>query len=312
MDEEWLQKAKTTGKVAYEKYLAVASKVEVEYESYFVKRDGGGTSGAFSPHTERMRSVSFDAGSLLEQDRKWEESGQRQFRIRSQNKNYQFILSKDKEEAGYALTSYKPGRSKDFMQDGSAVHFAAFQEFGNAFRVIEGQENHTLKGIRWDGAKGLLKITWVVVTKNWGDTRNDLWIDPQKDWRVVEYITDTPASGNHQTVTYGESVGGMTFPNGYHAEITYKGTGPNFPPNFDIDARLKTIKLTDKTDSDFLLSSFGFPEPAEFPQKKPIPRYLWFLLAAGVFTILAVLFRWLARRARKPASGTTHQPPVPA
>ncbi len=49
-------------------------------------------------------------------------------------------------------------------------------------------------------------------------------------------------------------------------------------------------------EEEFTLSAFGFPEPVGIEWKKPTSRYVWFLLASAVFVILAVGFRYLARR----------------
>jgi hypothetical protein len=47
------------------------------------------------------------------------------------------------------------------------------------------------------------------------------------------------------------------------------------------------------------LSAFGLPEPVGVVWAKRTPRYVWFLAAAGAFTVLAVGFRYLARRRAK-------------
>lgn len=51
-------------------------------------------------------------------------------------------------------------------------------------------------------------------------------------------------------------------------------------------------------DDDFRLTAFGLPEPIGVEWKKPTPRYVWLLVGAGVFAILAVGFRYFARRSR--------------
>jgi hypothetical protein len=55
-------------------------------------------------------------------------------------------------------------------------------------------------------------------------------------------------------------------------------------------------------DSEFTLSAFGLPEPGSEPVKKSIPLYVWILVAAGVCAVLAVGFRYLARRRRLSAT----------
>ena len=54
--------------------------------------------------------------------------------------------------------------------------------------------------------------------------------------------------------------------------------------------------------SEFTLSAFGLPEPVGVTWEKPTPRYLWFLLAAGIFATLAIGFRYLARRRSAPTA----------
>ena len=52
----------------------------------------------------------------------------------------------------------------------------------------------------------------------------------------------------------------------------------------------------DVPDDEFWLSNYGLPEPVGVIREKGTPRYLWFLLAVGIFVALAVGFRFLARR----------------
>ncbi len=51
-------------------------------------------------------------------------------------------------------------------------------------------------------------------------------------------------------------------------------------------------------DDRFWLSHYGLPEPAGVVREKPVAWYVWPLAVAGVLVVLAVLFRWLARRRR--------------
>jgi hypothetical protein len=52
-------------------------------------------------------------------------------------------------------------------------------------------------------------------------------------------------------------------------------------------------------ESEFRLSAFGLPEPVETtPQKKTVPIYIWFLVAAASSAVFAAVFRYLARRKR--------------
>jgi hypothetical protein len=49
-------------------------------------------------------------------------------------------------------------------------------------------------------------------------------------------------------------------------------------------------------EKEFTLSAFGLPEPAGITWEKPTPRFVWVLLAAAICAVLAVAFRYLARR----------------
>ncbi|MBA4065816.1 MAG: hypothetical protein C0501_19275 [Isosphaera sp.] len=53
-------------------------------------------------------------------------------------------------------------------------------------------------------------------------------------------------------------------------------------------------------DEEFTLSHYGLPEPVGVEPKKGIPNYVWFLIGAAVFAVLAFLLRHVARR-RVPA-----------
>lgn len=60
------------------------------------------------------------------------------------------------------------------------------------------------------------------------------------------------------------------------------------------------VPLPAVDEAEFRLSAFGLPEPAGVVWEKRTPRYLWFLAAAGAFAVLAVGFRYLARRRAAP------------
>lgn len=59
----------------------------------------------------------------------------------------------------------------------------------------------------------------------------------------------------------------------------------------------------DIPDDEFWLSHYGLPEPIGVIREKGTPRYVWFLVAAALFVLLAIILRWLAKRARLARSG---------
>ncbi len=57
-------------------------------------------------------------------------------------------------------------------------------------------------------------------------------------------------------------------------------------------------------ESDFTLSAFGLPEPEGIKWDKPTPLYIWILLAAAGFGILALSLRFLTHRKPPATKGT--------
>jgi len=54
----------------------------------------------------------------------------------------------------------------------------------------------------------------------------------------------------------------------------------------------------------FRLSYYGLPEPEGLvPLPKPLPRYIWFLIATGGLIVIAAISRWLLRRRRLVTEG---------
>jgi hypothetical protein len=55
---------------------------------------------------------------------------------------------------------------------------------------------------------------------------------------------------------------------------------------------------------EFTLSAFGLPEPPGVEWDKRTPRYVWFLIAAAVFAIVAGGLRYYAKRRRSVGAST--------
>src|SRR5579884_130190 len=84
--------------------------------------------------------------------------------------------------------------------------------------------------------------------------------------------------------------------NGF-SDRRHKKIGGTETINYEIEVN------EDVPNDEFTLSAFGLPEPAGMePVKKPIPLYVWNLIAAGVCGVVALVFRHLARRRRLAAA----------
>ena len=69
--------------------------------------------------------------------------------------------------------------------------------------------------------------------------------------------------------------------------------------------QLTTYKIwvdRDVPEREFSLTAYGLPEPPGISFVRPTPMYVWLLVGAGGFSILALVFRWLTHR--KPAPST--------
>ena len=99
-------------------------------------------------------------------------------------------------------------------------------------------------------------------------------------------------------------VGGIPVPT--HSTHRQTSTAVSGSPNWSMETSTETDFDIDPTadlpESEFTLSAYGLPEPVGVEWKKPTPRYVWFLAAAGLFVALAVGFRMLARRRAATAS----------
>ena len=306
VDPNWHAKAKAGIKTTLEKYAKVSQRLEETSEFRYDKAPGPTGTFPFHPHTRRDRIVRL--GTDILQERSKTEDGEpkkQQFSLTCENGDYHFELGKTRQDSDYAFLGSALGKAKYPLADQeSGVHSSAFSYLRQALGAIEGDGKYILQALRFDDAKGLLRIDY---SQPLDDKRidNQLYVDPSLAWRVVEHRVETPSLVGTQHWTYGTTVGGLEFPTGMKDLITYKVA--KAPPNMEITGRVLSIQLTDKTPADFRLTAFGFPEPAGVaPLPKPTPRYVWILAAAGACAALAVGFAYLRRRsqARRPAANS--------
>jgi len=69
--------------------------------------------------------------------------------------------------------------------------------------------------------------------------------------------------------------------------------------------QLTTYKIwvdRDVPEREFSLTAYGLPEPPGISFVRPTPMYVWLLVGAGGFAILALVFRWLTHRNPAPAT----------
>lgn len=301
IDPVWRAKAQTEGQAAYEKYLALVPRLEEVSECCAVRLDGGtGAGGGFSPHTRRERAVRLGDCMLVDRVRIYDaEPSKPKIRLECENPDYHFTLGKQREDAPWALTDYGRGAGKNpLINQGFGQPSSVFSDLRDAISATAKDSKYTLRALRFDAAKGLLRIDFAFPRQT--PAEKQVTLDPSHDWRVVESRFETPNLIGTDQVIYGISVGGVTFPTEVKGTSKYKVA--KAPPDFITTNRLISIKLTDKTPDDFRLPAFGFPEPEDVPTPpKPTRWYIWIIAVAGVCAVLAFGFGYLHRRFRRSA-----------
>jgi len=140
-----------------------------------------------------------------------------------------------------------------------------------------------------------------------------LLLQPTRNWLPVKttaFTRNRVGTGTH-TVQFEYLPGQYPLPR--HAdsgEVYQLFTDPNpwkssstGDYNFRVPERLPDTQ-------EFTLTAFGLPEPVGVVWVKPTPRYVWFLAAAVVFALVAITFRWLARRRETPSISPTLSGPA--
>jgi hypothetical protein len=299
IDPAWADKAGTEIKRTLEKYKEIAAHLEEVSEVRYDKAAGPAGQIPFNPHTRRDCVIRLGDDMIVDQVHLFDkEPDKPQIRLQCDNGDYDFTLGKAKEDSAYVLVTHGSGKRKlPLASQGGfgMMHGSISYQLMHALAAIEKDAKYTLRALRFDDAKSLLLIEY---TSGKGTT-NRVYIDPARDWRVVETWVETPSLVGTDQYSYGEVVGGMTFPTEIKDQTTYKIAAA--PPNLAITMRLVSIKLTDKTAADFRLSAFGLPEPMGMP---PVSRggsywYIWFALAGFVCVGLGAW--WRARIRRRPS-----------
>lgn len=139
-----------------------------------------------------------------------------------------------------------------------------------------------------------------------------LWLDPSRCWCIRRFTSSTETTLRDKRIAGAEldvECETTDHPSGFpilkrmkrHAKIFYRQNKGTIETTTETDYDLEVNGSV--PDSEFTLSAFGLPEPPGMePVKKPIPWYLWFLLAAGICGAISLAFRHLARRNRVAAA----------
>jgi len=126
-----------------------------------------------------------------------------------------------------------------------------------------------------------------------------LLLDPARGWLPVSYTTRVKNKVGIGTCTtefkYREGISSP--PNRLMYRQEYQLSSQTAPWS-QIGTSERELRVPSRLPDtrEFTLTAYGLPEPVGVTWDKPIPRYIWFLAGAAIFGILAVGFRYLARR----------------
>lgn len=302
IDPAWRERALSEGRATYEQYVKLSKRLEAVSEVSTAAQPGSSGARPFQASTRRVRTVRAGDCMIREETRTAEgPKAPPETRLECDNADYHFTLAKG--NAGYSLADYNLGARKIPLtrQSAGLPHETAFADLGNALEAIAGGGKYELKALALDKSKGLLHITY---THQIGDSpaTTDLWVDPERNWRVAESRGETKSGVFTDVYSYGHSVGGLDFPTGFKSHSHYK-VNPA-PPDLEITGKLISVAVADKEPKDFRLSAFGLPEPVDAPPPRH-SRTGWFVSTAGVLGLLTIAFGYLARRRAKSASTST-------
>jgi hypothetical protein len=259
----------------------------------------------FSPHTTRDRTVRLGDNVIVERMRVDDNQPDKpQVSLKCDNGDYHFDLEKAKQDAPWSLTRFASGKRKSpLTQQGFAMTSGEFWQLRSALAAMEKAGKHTLEAMRFDDARGLLRIDYFLTAGNTPAT-HQLYVDPRRGWRLMEHRVETPNLEGTTHYTYGVTVGGVEFPTEVNHLTIYKIEAA--PPNMKSISRLIHLKIADKTEDDFRLSAFGFPEALDAPARPRCTRwYMWLMAAAGLCAAASAGFAWLRRRQAHPVQGAT-------
>jgi hypothetical protein len=306
VDPAWLTRLTTEGRAAYGKYAAVSNTLEEVAETRATADgpiDKNSIIGTFANHTRSEKLCRLGPHILChEMTRVYDDKpGGPPTRLRCLNASYEFTLAKEKPDSPYVLIGTRPAEQSELSTYGFGVKEGPIHLFNDALRAAGGEENYSLEQVRWDSRKNALYIRFSRPARYPPPAaskivRDELWVEPDHSWRVVERKVDTPHLIATESYRYGTEIDGCWFMSESSHVAHYKAKG--LPPIRDT-CRVLSLRKTEKTPADFTLSAFGFPEPEGVVPAGPPPRRLWpwLLVAAPVaFAALALWFRRLARR----------------
>lgn len=225
------------------------------------------------------------------------------------NSRYGFKLERRSDSAPWLLTDLVPG-AKNYRENSFAQHYSPVTTL---IRVTGEPLGHLIDrpGFKITSARninaGLVELVFDMGHKPDNDSNpiqnGKLVLDPKRFWTVKSYEVRIKSTAQRGQMTFnalevGEIDGHLPVPKKTVSQTRVEfSDGSKNEQTFQLGFDL-SIPRTFADESEFTLSAFGLPEPYGVTWTKRTPVYVWLLASAGVVALLAVGFRYLARRNR--------------
>ncbi|MBA2225989.1 MAG: hypothetical protein N3E46_00755 [Gemmataceae bacterium] len=295
VEAQWLERLQSEGRAAMRNYEETVRRIEEVSELTYRQVAGERNVIPIQEKTVKRRLVRVEGNVLLEQSVVFEGSKEGPLlRLECVNERYSFTLGRASEESAYMLTDYREGAYEWLMPPTAGLHYEAYEAIQGLLKAVDG--GGKLLALEWDDERQLVRAKYQKVGGGGKvDLTNEVWLDPQYHWRVVEERRTTPTATGVTQFHYGHAIGDLTFPVEMVAITTYKIPGA---PVLRVEGRTSRIQRANLPVEHFYMSHYGLPEPVGVVWERRTPVYVWLLVAAGVLLTLALVFRWLARRLR--------------
>lgn len=220
------------------------------------------------------------------------------YRIDCYNTRYSFELQGQVADKMALRNIYSPLPPNDTVSDvirGVGFHRNGWIFRGKTFHDLWADSNCTFGSVRKNaGGNYLISFTRALGKDTKVICPYEVELNPNQGWRIEAATSHVPGRvETTETMSYDKE----GFPVPIPSQCVYSET------DLKTAERIRSlITVThfqsepQREEAEFTLSAFGMPEPVGVVWDKPTPRYVWFLVAAGVFIAIAVGFRLLARR----------------
>lgn len=289
IDTVWLEKLKEQGPKEIEAYKKAIENLEEESElSATVPVKKGGPL-----QSKVVRVKSFYDGDFYRVEKTNIVDGEFNKSITEvfcQNSVYRFGLMKDGLEKPWIVIKFSREKEKGgpgaFLLNGQGG-------LSKVLQALESKGPMVLSRLQWVEEKKLLLASLKSKTEEVAGQEafeQEIWLDSENHWCVVESINRSPTGGTSEKTTYGQMVDGLPFPTRIE---NYEWKEPQTLPRLRAEINLKVRKnLLPR--SGFYLAAFGLPEPAESEEQAGrfrMPGISW-LLGGTVLCLVFGLGLW--------------------